>query len=83
MVHFEQLLIMAAPSQSITMTCQFQSSQLYWNLKLSSTYKVHSKFSFVSERERVVFIFKKDNLDMYTYIEKTFIFKEAKAGLLI
>ena len=28
MVHFEQLLIMAAPSQSITMTCQFQSSQL-------------------------------------------------------
>lgn len=44
MVHFEQLLIMAAPSQSITMTCQFQSSQLYWNLKLSiltkSTFKV-------------------------------------------
>ena len=63
MVHFEQLLIMAAPSQSITMTCQFQSSQLYWNLKLSSTYKVHSK--------------------LVIYIEKTFIFKEAKAGLLI
>ena len=82
MVHFEQLLIMAAPSQSITMTCQFQSSQLYWNLKLS-TYKVHSKFSFVSERERVVFIFKKDNLDMYACIEKTFIFNEAKAGHLI
>ena len=46
MVHFEQPLIMAAPSQSITMTCQFQSSQL---LEFETTQKKKSDHNFWTE----------------------------------